>query len=159
MIALSAWAKLNGLSQGAATKLFNAGMLPGAIRDGFFLRISEETPVPAIDQVVCQVCDRSMQTISNTHLKDHSLTVEQYRLLFPNAPIVSKLVSDKISDKATGKIVSKETGAKISAAKKGVSMPTHPRNIPGVWKPDDEARLNMSAAQRKRHETKQPNKH
>lgn len=46
--------------------------------------MSDET-TPSARQPVCMVCKRSMKTITNTHLKTHSLTKREYLQMFPNA--------------------------------------------------------------------------
>lgn len=51
--------------------------------------------------VICQLCGERMNTISNTHLKQrHNLTIEEYKLKFPNSKIVSSKVSNILSDNA-----------------------------------------------------------
>lgn len=49
--------------------------------------------------VVCQLCNEKMKGISNTHLKNkHNITVEEYKLEFPNSKIVSESTSNVLSE-------------------------------------------------------------
>ena len=51
--------------------------------------------------VLCQLCNEKMSTITNTHLKQrHNITIEEYKLKFPNSKIVSSKVSNTLSDNA-----------------------------------------------------------
>lgn len=40
--------------------------------------------------IKCQVCGRNMKVVSNTHLKTHGLTMEEYGNLFPGSPMHSE---------------------------------------------------------------------
>jgi Zn finger protein HypA/HybF involved in hydrogenase expression len=46
--------------------------------------------------VKCKICNEKMLQINNTHLKKHDLTVETYKLLYPNHKMVSSLTSEKL---------------------------------------------------------------
>ena len=49
--------------------------------------------------VICQLCNEKMKGISNTHLKNkHSISVEEYKLKFPNSKIVSESTSNILSE-------------------------------------------------------------
>lgn len=51
------------------------------------------------NHVVCKICGEKMESISNTHLKNkHNMTVMDYKLKFPNDKIVSKKLSEKLSE-------------------------------------------------------------
>ena len=42
------------------------------------------------DFVVCQICGGIFRSITNTHLKQHNITLEEYKLKYPNTFIISK---------------------------------------------------------------------
>lgn len=44
--------------------------------------------------VVCQICGKEYKQIGTGHVKSHNLTMAQYRLQFPNAPLVCKAKKD-----------------------------------------------------------------
>ena len=49
--------------------------------------------------VICQLCNERMKGISNTHLKNkHNISVEDYKLKFPNSKIVSESTSNILSE-------------------------------------------------------------
>ena len=49
--------------------------------------------------IVCELCNEKMKTLTNTHLiKKHKITIEEYKLSFPNSKIVSTKISKKLSD-------------------------------------------------------------
>ena len=49
--------------------------------------------------VICQLCNEKMKSISNTHLKNkHKISVEEYKLKFPNSKIVSESTSNILSE-------------------------------------------------------------
>ena len=49
--------------------------------------------------VICQLCNEKMKGISNTHLKNkHNISVEEYKLKFPNSKIVSESTSNILSE-------------------------------------------------------------
>jgi len=45
--------------------------------------------------VLCQVCMKPFQVISATHLKKHEMTIEKYKLTYPDAPLSSKIFMAK----------------------------------------------------------------
>ena len=50
--------------------------------------------------VICELCNEKMKSISNTHLKNkHNISVEEYKLRFPNSKIVSETISNILSEK------------------------------------------------------------
>ena len=53
--------------------------------------------------VACQICDRQFKQITNTHLKSHGIAIDEYKLRFPNHPIVSDETSRTRSTKMLGK--------------------------------------------------------
>lgn len=50
------------------------------------------------DSVTCKICGCKVKIINNKHLKKHGMTVEEYKLQFPTAKLVSKSSSKKLSD-------------------------------------------------------------
>ena len=63
----------------------------------------------------CYICSKFFNQISNSHLKKaHGITLAEYRQQFPDAPIVSEEVSNKISSKIKGKPRSEEHKSKLS---------------------------------------------
>lgn len=49
--------------------------------------------------VVCQICNERMRSVTNTHLTEkHNITVNEYKLLYPNTKITSETTSKKLSD-------------------------------------------------------------
>jgi hypothetical protein len=51
------------------------------------------------NHVICQVCGRKFVTISETHLKKHGITVLEYKLRFPDSPIISKKYRDNLIER------------------------------------------------------------
>lgn len=49
--------------------------------------------------IICELCNEKMKGLTNTHLiKKHNITMEEYKLMFPNSKIVSNVVSEKLSE-------------------------------------------------------------
>lgn len=51
--------------------------------------------------IKCMVCNKSFKIISYSHLKRHDMTFDEYKTQFPDAPIVDKEVSQKLSESAS----------------------------------------------------------
>lgn len=49
------------------------------------LHLEEENASSAKHKVICEICKRSFKSITNTHLKTHQISTEEYRLKFPDA--------------------------------------------------------------------------
>lgn len=65
--------------------------------------------------IKCHICGAHYKQISNSHLKKaHGITLQQYREQFPDAPIVSPEVLNKISYKNKGRPRSEEHKKKLS---------------------------------------------
>jgi len=60
--------------------------------------------------VTCRICKLKFKRITNTHLKNHKITLDEYKTRYPKAPIISVLLSRQI-------------GRKISASKTGIPRP------------------------------------
>jgi len=54
------------------------------------------------DYVICKVCNKKFKRITNTHLKKHEITVEEYKRMFPKVPIISEEMRDLYSIKFKG---------------------------------------------------------
>jgi hypothetical protein len=49
--------------------------------------------------VICELCGEKMKSITNTHLKNvHNVSIEDYKLNYPNSKITSESTSKKLSD-------------------------------------------------------------
>jgi G:T-mismatch repair DNA endonuclease (very short patch repair protein) len=49
------------------------------------------------DVVICRMCDKKFKAISRTHLKSHDMTMEEYKLRFPNSPMQSLKTRKKLA--------------------------------------------------------------
>jgi len=54
-------------------------------------------------KVTCAICNKSFEFINNTHLKQHNLTIHEYKLKFPEHPIKSDSLRKKCGDSTRGK--------------------------------------------------------
>ena len=81
------------------------------------------------DKITCMVCNKQMKMLNNSHLKNHGMTFEEYKALYPDA----KTYSDKSLERI------KENAVKNNAPKKG-------------QKRSEEDRIAMSTGQRKSFE-------
>lgn len=62
--------------------------------------------VRIVQQVKCEICDRSFQKITSTHLKKHNISLREYVENFPNANLVCdrlRVISSKIGMKNKGR--------------------------------------------------------
>ncbi len=57
------------------------------------------------NHVICKICGKKLKIINNTHLSNHNLSVEEYKLKYPLEKLVSVDVSKKLSE--TTKILNK----------------------------------------------------
>ena len=90
------------------------------------------------------ICQQSLKRVTRTHLKKHNITTDEYKSLFPDAPIVSEalsyklgegsrnidderraIVSKQLSEANKGRPKSAEHRAKLAAARTGVSWGSH----------------------------------
>ncbi len=51
--------------------------------------------------IECKICNQKMKLLTNSHLKKHDITKDEYKKKFINAEIVSKTTSEKISISTT----------------------------------------------------------
>ena len=61
---------------------------------------NSNTIIKAQDFIICRVCGTKLRSITNTHLIKHSLTVQEYKLKFPDSLIVCKSISKILSKMA-----------------------------------------------------------
>jgi len=62
-------------------------------------------PIPYDDsKVTCEICKKQYRLISPLHLKTHNTTMAQYRLRYPDAPLVSKGTRDRMKVSLTESI-------------------------------------------------------
>ncbi len=71
------------------------------------------------NKVNCLICNRSMFKITNSHLRKHSLTPQEYKKKFPNSNLISLMTLNKHKSSMLGKKHSKKTKRKLSLAHKG----------------------------------------
>lgn len=131
MISLYEWAKRQKLAYSTATKMFDTGMLTGAVRDGRYTTVPENTPPPVRELVTCAICGGGFPQITGTHLKLHQISVADYKLKFPNIQTISTAVREDIRTKLTGIERSADFAANVSAGRRGII----PLNNPGAYQP------------------------
>jgi hypothetical protein len=67
--------------------------------------------------ITCQICGRSFNKITNTHLKEkHQLTLERYQIQYPNAPIMTDELRSAYGAKARGKTYEERYGLEAAKA-------------------------------------------
>lgn len=152
MVSLYAWAVRHEIAYSTATKMFAAGLLVGAIREGRVTKLPIDTPVPVRETVVCAVCKRSYPQITGTHLKRHGLTVDDYKSYYPGSPTIAGEVINTIRSKLTGIERSDTFKAHVSAGRKGIVPQNHPAMFMPGHKPSAETlRKKSIAATGRRH--------
>jgi len=60
--------------------------------------------------VVCEICKKEFKRISNTHLKQHNITCNEYMKMFPNAEMVDSDLRKQISLTSLGKTYEQRYG-------------------------------------------------
>lgn len=85
-------------------------------------------------KVKCEVCGEYLRNISNTHLKKHNMTQQEYKCQFPDSPIFSDGLLDLQKEKREATIVerygnndkihvvTKETFIKNNGEEKGIAL-------------------------------------
>lgn len=72
--------------------------------------------------VLCEICKKEFKRISNTHLKQHNITCNEYMQMFPNAEMVDAELRKQISLTSFGKTYEQrygiETANKLRAQRK-----------------------------------------
>lgn len=67
--------------------------------------------------IACQICGRSFNKITNTHLKEkHQLTPSEYQIKYPNAPIMTDELRYAYSAKVRGRTYEEIYGPDIAKA-------------------------------------------
>jgi hypothetical protein len=99
----------------------------------------------------CSICNAEMSVLTGTHLKKHAMTMAEYKLKFPDAPLVDEAQRERASlhAKANNRpgVARPGVGVKIAKTKaerkaKGVDYGAKTRGI----SKSDEAKANISAA-------------
>lgn len=52
--------------------------------------------VDTSNKIQCEICKLWYKQITSTHLKQHEITLSEYKFLYPNSPIVSPEISQKL---------------------------------------------------------------
>ena len=61
-----------------------------------------------IDKITCEICNKPFKRITMTHLKHHGMNnVDEYKQLFPNAPIVSKELAKQYATNSEERFIKK----------------------------------------------------
>jgi len=60
--------------------------------------------------IVCEICKREFKRISNTHLKQHNITCNEYMKMFPDAEMVDFDLKQQMSLSALGKTYEQRYG-------------------------------------------------
>lgn len=89
------------------------------------------------NRVKCRICNVELRSISNSHLRTHNLTLEEYKQLFPLAPIESDLTNfkkrengKKLGESRKNIPRSEQVKEKISITKKRSPRPAWNKGIP-----------------------------
>lgn len=147
MISLYQWAKNNDLAYSTATKMFLAGELNGAFKEGRLTFIPDDVLPPKRQTVSCCICQGAYPQITTSHLKQHGVTLAEYRHQYPEARTVAAEVSQKIISALTGIKRSYETRQKVSQGRSGIIPKNHPRFIVGSYTHSEASLDRMAAAQ------------
>lgn len=51
------------------------------------------------NHIVCEICGNKLKYLTNTHLLIHGISTTEYKLRFPNSPIISQNYKNKLIDK------------------------------------------------------------
>ena len=80
--------------------------------------IIPEDAIENIDYVVCKVCGIKRRKLTTQHLKEHNMTLDDYKKLFPDAPTSCISTRKKYSKIATDIALSKSKEERIQIAKR-----------------------------------------
>lgn len=75
--------------------------------------------------IECMLCNKKFNRITNTHLKRHSLSCEEYMQMFPTSPMVSAELSKQISESCSGTYEERygiETAARLKQIRKSAAV-------------------------------------
>lgn len=56
-----------------------------------------EKKIDGRDYVVCQICGKKLKWINNLHLRTHNITLDDYKLKYPNAQLLTQNVRDGLT--------------------------------------------------------------
>ena len=68
----------------------------------------EDEIVSDKDFIHCKACGKIFNRITDTHLKTHGLNVQSYKLKFPDAKIISDLLSSRVSQEISSSLKGKQ---------------------------------------------------
>ena len=149
-ISLNAWAKREGVGCSRSQMMYKAGKIPGAIEEpcGKIKRIKvpEDYKLPPENLVKCMICKRELTQITLSHLTMHDMSFEDYKRMYPNAPLVGEDVKNAIREVHTGVAKTEEHKTAISKGRSGVVPKNHPRFVVGSYKASQETKDKMAAA-------------
>jgi len=96
----------------------------GAWCDDYIMFKSENNQLETISReeskfVICEICGKEFEMISPTHLKKHNLTTKEYKEVFPEAKLSSKVRNQKITEGQTGAIFTESRKDNIRKALTG----------------------------------------
>lgn len=95
----------------------------------------KESDILYKDFVICEICNNKLRRISNTHLKFHNITMLEYKKMFPNTPMESKVYLKSISNAGEKhpfyhKGHSIESRKKMSLSRMGPKNHRYGKNLP-----------------------------
>lgn len=95
--------------------------------------------------ISCAICERAFSLITNSHLKFHGISLNQYRAQFPDAPTQSEQLQNKRSEIAKVSNIPRRGIPRPDAVKKKISKnrkgkPAWNRGIPAT----EESKINQS---------------
>jgi len=59
------------------------------------IKARQEKQKQGREMIPCQVCGQLFEVIQTTHLKRHNLTINEYRILYPDAPLMTEYMKQK----------------------------------------------------------------
>lgn len=65
-------------------------------------------------KIKCKVCNKELQFINNTHLKTHSMSIQDYRELFPDSQLKCDSLIESVASKTRGKTYEKLYGIDVA---------------------------------------------
>jgi hypothetical protein len=82
-----------------------------------WLEEKKNQPIDTRPKVECQICKQKLRNISNTHLKKHNITQQEYKQQYPNSPIFSDGLLEDQKDKRIKTIINKYSKEEIKYLK------------------------------------------
>lgn len=102
--------------------------------------------------VQCQICNKEFLQITTPHLKNHGISMKEYKLKFPNAQTISDQILDTIKIKSLKRIRTEEHCKNLSLSKKG-KKPNH-NGTSGMKFTQDPEKVKARALKRKENNRK-----